>query len=207
MIRSGRNLDRQFRCSLPEPARRGSARGFIESEFLEMSREVTSQRPGPVAERLRELLEQIRDLVCSGCRIVGDQRMCAAKDCPALHEIESIVALQASAPVVDQRILEALAVINSAWRQKLTSRSIARQVGVSESLLRKRFKDKLGISISDYLFEKRLQRAAGLLEGTRLRVSEIAYACGFQSHSHFCHAIKRRFGLPPSLLRRARQFP
>lgn len=60
-----------------------------------------------------------------------------------------------------------------------------------------------GQSVSDYIWERRLQRAREELElaGSRRTVTEIALACGFNSMSHFSSMFRRRFGVTPSELR------
>ena len=47
----------------------------------------------------------------------------------------------------------------------------------------------------------RLAHAADLLLDTRLSVSEVGAACGFENNCSFSRAFRARFGLPPSLYR------
>ena len=63
-----------------------------------------------------------------------------------------------------------------------------------------------GQSVSDYIWERRLQRCRAELEApafSRRTVTEIALACGFNSMSHFSSAFRRRFGVSPSEVRGA----
>lgn len=58
-----------------------------------------------------------------------------------------------------------------------------------------------GQSVSDYIWERRLQRCREALQmpaQRRLTVTEIALAAGFNSMSHFSSAFRRRFGVTPS---------
>lgn len=61
-----------------------------------------------------------------------------------------------------------------------------------------------GQSVSDYLWERRLQRCRQELEalapGART-VTEVALASGFNSMSHFSSLFRRRFGLSPKAAR------
>ena len=62
------------------------------------------------------------------------------------------------------------------------------------------FKDT-GQSVSDYLWERRLERCREELQmpaARRRTVTEIALAAGFNSMSHFSSAFRRRFGVTPS---------
>jgi AraC-like DNA-binding protein len=61
-----------------------------------------------------------------------------------------------------------------------------------------------GQSVSDYIWERRLQRCREELElatCSRRSVTEIALACGFNSLSHFSSMFRRRFGVTPSEMR------
>ena len=58
-----------------------------------------------------------------------------------------------------------------------------------------------GQSVSDYIWERRLQRCREALQmpaERRRTVTEIALAAGFNSMSHFSSAFRRRFGVTPS---------
>ena len=48
----------------------------------------------------------------------------------------------------------------------------------------------------------RLEAAAHLLRTTGQSVTEIAYACGFNSPSYFTEAFRREHGYPPRRFRR-----
>ncbi len=63
-----------------------------------------------------------------------------------------------------------------------------------------------GQSVSDYLWERRLQRCRQELESPALgmrTVTEIALASGFNSMSHFSSVFRRRFGTSPTGARSA----
>lgn len=47
----------------------------------------------------------------------------------------------------------------------------------------------------------RLQHATALLSDTRLSVSEVGAACGFENNCSFSRAFRARYGMPPSLYR------
>lgn len=50
----------------------------------------------------------------------------------------------------------------------------------------------------------RLQHACDLLSSTRLSVSEVGAACGFENNCSFSRAFRARFGAPPSAYRTSR---
>ena len=47
----------------------------------------------------------------------------------------------------------------------------------------------------------RLQHETTLLSDTRLSVSEVGAACGFENNCSFSRAFRARYGMPPSLYR------
>ena len=51
------------------------------------------------------------------------------------------------------------------------------------------------------LLELRLRKAADLLAHPGERISDIAFACGFNDLSYFNRCFRRRFGLTPTAAR------
>ncbi|HEX8297955.1 MAG TPA: two-component regulator propeller domain-containing protein, partial [Rubricoccaceae bacterium] len=75
---------------------------------------------------------------------------------------------------------------------------LAAAVGQSRSTLHRRLRQLLDESPTDFLRQSRLERAAVLLRERRGTVSEVAYAVGFRSVSHFSQAFRASFGVSPS---------
>ncbi|HYX64027.1 MAG TPA: helix-turn-helix domain-containing protein [Burkholderiales bacterium] len=80
---------------------------------------------------------------------------------------------------------------------------IARRQQVSDSYIRKLFASE-GTSFSEFVLERRLERARRLLTAPRLAgrsIASIAFDAGFGDLSYFNRTFKRRYGLTPSELR------
>lgn len=77
---------------------------------------------------------------------------------------------------------------------------ISRAFLLSASTLRRRLAEE-GTSVSQCVREVRLEASMALLQGSNLQISEIAARCGYDSHSRFSAAFRRRFGYAPSHLR------
>jgi AraC-like DNA-binding protein len=80
---------------------------------------------------------------------------------------------------------------------------IALKVGVSPRYLHELLQET-GSSFGDRVLELRLQKARIMLSGARhdrLKVSDIALACGFNEVSYFNRAFRRRFGASPTQYR------
>ncbi len=87
----------------------------------------------------------------------------------------------------------------------LSLTQVARAVNTSTFYFCKMFKKATGLHFTDYLSRVRIERAKNLLLNPHLRVSEIAYAAGFQSLTHFNRVFRRIAGQSPSAYRAASQ--
>lgn len=64
------------------------------------------------------------------------------------------------------------------------------------------FKKNEGVTLHQYIFQKRLFRASEFITTTRLSLEEIAALCGFSSPSHLSSAFKQFFHMSPNTLRK-----
>jgi AraC-like DNA-binding protein len=76
--------------------------------------------------------------------------------------------------------------------------SIANAIGVSKRQIMRLF-ERDGSSAMRYLLEQRLEKARKILThgGDGLRVSDVAWQCGFVSLAHFSRAFKKQYGESP----------
>ena len=79
---------------------------------------------------------------------------------------------------------------------------VASDVGVHPIHLTRAFRRFFRCTPGDYVRRCRLERAATLLRGAELSLSEIALATGFADQSHFTRAFGRAVGVPPGAFRR-----
>jgi signal transduction histidine kinase/CheY-like chemotaxis protein/AraC-like DNA-binding protein len=78
---------------------------------------------------------------------------------------------------------------------------LAEALAMSRGHLHRRLTGLLGRSPLEIMRGIRLDRAAQLLRSRAGNVSEVAYATGFQSVSHFCRSFRERFGCTPAMYR------
>ncbi|WP_373517890.1 response regulator [Pricia sp.] len=71
--------------------------------------------------------------------------------------------------------------------------NLAEELHISRVQLYPKVKAMMGVSISDYIANIRLENARAMLESTTLTVSEIAYANGFSSPNYFSTAFKNQY--------------
>lgn len=79
---------------------------------------------------------------------------------------------------------------------------LAKQAGLSRSVLAERFMQFVGIPPMQYLAKWRMQIAAELLTGSNVNVGTIAAQIGYESEAAFSRAFKKMIGVPPSAWRR-----
>ena len=87
--------------------------------------------------------------------------------------------------------------------EELSLRKVAKAASISANHLSEKFKQITGINFVDYVARTRFQKACGLLRDVDLRISEIAFAVGFQSLSQFNRVFKKLSGKSPSAYRAA----
>jgi AraC-like DNA-binding protein len=87
--------------------------------------------------------------------------------------------------------------------EELSLTKVAKFVNVSPNYLSERFKEVAGINFVDYIARTRIEKARELLENSNLRISEIAFAVGFQSLSQFNRVFKNLTRKSPTQFRTA----
>ena len=102
----------------------------------------------------------------------------------------------------DPFIGKALSALHGQPAQNWTIEELAREVGLSRSVLAERFTSLVGIPPMQYLAKWRMQIAAALLSGGRANVATIAAEIGYESEAAFSRAFKKMVGMPPSDWRR-----
>ncbi len=71
-----------------------------------------------------------------------------------------------------------------------------RDVGISHAHLLRLFKEAYGVTLIQYIRQKRIDLACELLRTTDLSVSSVAYSCGFSDENHFMKTFKKLTGIP-----------
>ena len=101
----------------------------------------------------------------------------------------------------DPEIGKALAMMHRYPARPWTIASLARESGISRSVLAERFRHYLNEPPMAYLTRWRLQLGAQRLASTSYSVAQIASEVGYESEPAFNRAFKREFGLPPARFR------
>lgn len=84
---------------------------------------------------------------------------------------------------------------------RITVKDLAEHTNLSASYISRLFKKELGISISDYIREKKIEKAQNLLKYSDFSLIEIANYLAFSSQSHFIQVFDKQVGLTPKKYR------
>lgn len=78
---------------------------------------------------------------------------------------------------------------------------LAQLLGMSQYHFSRLFKQSLSISPYQYLLQQRVERAKQLLKQTDRLIIDIAFDCGFNSHSHLSNQFRQLTGMTPKAYR------
>jgi AraC-like DNA-binding protein len=101
----------------------------------------------------------------------------------------------------DSEVGKTLALMHRNPAHPWTIASLAKEAGLSRSVLAERFRHYLGEPPMAYLTRWRLQLGAQMLASTSYSVAQIASEVGYESEPAFNRAFKREFTVPPARFR------
>lgn len=114
----------------------------------------------------------------------------------------NLLGLEEPEPPSDARVARAIQAIRERPAAPHSLRSLAREVGISESRLRHAFKAATGVPVRRFRLWVRIATALRLVQqGSDL--TEAALDAGFSSSAHFSSAYRGMFGMTPSQLMEA----
>ena len=80
-------------------------------------------------------------------------------------------------------------------------RDVVEALKIDRSYLYRLFKDKTGVSVSDYITRTRISKAEVLLSNGSLSVKDVAYSVGFPDQMYFSRVFKKINGKTPTQFR------
>ncbi len=115
----------------------------------------------------------------------------------ALTRSVSSTTLSGKGRLRDFYVHEALSFIEQNFQNDISVENIANSCGLNRSYFGKIFKDAIGKTPQEFLMDYRMTKASELLKLTRLSISDISKAVGYDNPLHFSRAYKNRFGVSP----------
>lgn len=101
----------------------------------------------------------------------------------------------------DTRVARAIDYIEAHLDEALSLADIASAACMSPSWLKSCFRATTGQTVWGYVRERRLERARQMLFDRNLSLAQIAYDCGFSSHSHMTRLFRQHYGVSPKEMR------
>ena len=145
------------------------------------------------------------EVLAADAPVVSPERLAALQRIAAdlverlvLEITQHIVHPPASMPPLVER---ACHLVRAEYAQPVALSHFAKKLGVSAGHLSRIFHHSTGLRFVEYVARVRADHARSQLRATTRPVTDIAFACGFQSLSQFNRTIRDQFGCTPSALR------
>lgn len=149
----------------------------------------------PLLRKLHQTCDE-DDLLRLAEALAGSQRESAA-------QASKIGALKPSTEVeLLRRVHRGRNVIEGSLSQPIALQAIAREAALSPYHFHRCFTRVFGETPNSYVTRRRMERAAALLSGGDMPVTDVALACGYQSVTSFSGLFRRHTGAAPREFRR-----
>lgn len=155
----------------------------------------------------RQLCHMLADMVFSG---ISDSAGTPLRQLTVVSQLLLILSEQfgSTAPraaiandYIQERITDALEYMSKHYTEKISLEEISQSLGLHPQYFSTFFKKHLGMGFVDYLNLYRVNQSLYALGHTARSITEIAMACGFQSHKSYCTAFRKYYGMLPSTFR------
>ena len=74
---------------------------------------------------------------------------------------------------------------------------LAKMAGINQQTLKQGFRQLYGMTINQYLNERRLEQAGILIRGGKMTLGEVAHAVGYANGGYFSRRFKEKYGVTP----------
>ena len=86
--------------------------------------------------------------------------------------------------------------------ERISRENISKHVNFSVDYISKLFKKETGTSLSEFIMEKKMERARKLIEEREDSIGDIAVRLGYNSFSYFSEVFRKHIGVLPSEYKR-----
>lgn len=156
---------------------------------------------GPEAFHIAQRILDSRHGVPRALRATYLESMAQAILCEMLSELSNHELVRSTPTRLSardlNRVYEARDYLAQHFQAPPTIPQLARMVGINQTKLKARFREAVGVTIYDYIVQRRMERACDLLLTRNYNVAEVAYMVGYEYPANFTCAFKRHFGCLP----------
>jgi AraC-like DNA-binding protein len=157
----------------------------------------------PLSTHMRQALEDMMSHKYQGS--LGDEYM-SAKTTELLCYFSELITSPEEIFELDNNLprhkAQAMSTVLQCINNNLASppgmEDLAKIIGLSRSVMANTFKSSYGLSITEYLLQKRMDAAHELLKLGKISILEVAIAVGYEDQSSFGRAYKKYHNHPPS---------
>ena len=169
---------------------------LVRNVFVATGRHITASGGTATADLMLHLIEQDHgaELVAA----IADQMVYTGVRAGTAEQRASV---QARRGMRNAHLARAIKIMSEHLDAPLPPAQIAGRIGISSRQLERLFGKHLGTSPKKYFMEMRLERARHLLVQTEQSVSDVAFACGFESPGHFSRVYRTAYGVTPMMQR------
>ncbi|MFD1330689.1 helix-turn-helix transcriptional regulator [Methylopila musalis] len=97
-----------------------------------------------------------------------------------------------------ERVMALTKIIDDSIVDPPSLAQMGRSAGINTTTLTRQFRQVHGVTIFEYIRNRRLELARDLLRSRPMQVSQVGYLVGFGNPAAFATAYRRRYGFPPS---------
>ncbi|MFX3633187.1 MAG: response regulator [Candidatus Pristimantibacillus sp.] len=105
--------------------------------------------------------------------------------------------------IYSPQVQEAIQYVDMHLHEPLSMRDIADYLHMNASYFSVLFKEQIGLTFTEYMARRRVQRAKELLSNTRLAIAEIAEQVGYQTDKYFVKVFRSFEGISPGQYRKS----
>ena len=95
-----------------------------------------------------------------------------------------------------------LSVLHTEYTKRLTIEEIAERCHYSKAFISRRFKEKSGVTVNQYLNNLRMEKAQKLLLRSDMKIADVAASVGFSDANYFIAFFSKFYGAPPGQFRK-----
>ena len=133
-------------------------------------------------------------------------RWCVWKSVELLYLLCNPKGQEDSAPALERETVRRLAEIcrymEEHLDESLTISALSRRACLSTTTFKEGFRRLYGLPVHTWLRQRRMERAAELLQDSSLSVLGVAQSVGYGSASQFSAAFRRQYGMTPAMYRK-----
>lgn len=111
------------------------------------------------------------------------------------------MALLKNNTILSKPVMQCVDYIYVHIKERITIQVLAEYTGLSANYLSRIFKQNLGVSVSEYIREKKIEKATHLLKYSDESIVDIANYLSFSSQSHFIQTFESFTGMTPKKYR------